>query len=131
MLNSLSGTPFIGYVSLTNGAVGPTPFTLYVNGAAYTLQALSGSVAAERIYITNITISSNDTTQALVTVDDNSTPPVKLASQYLSSTQPPGIEQLPPGIGRLAPGKVPRATASAVTAAKTVEFMIKGYISRT
>ena len=125
MLNAICGTPFVGYASLTNGAPGPTALTLYVNGAAFT------ATVTDRLYLTNITLSSNDGTQALITIDDNGSVPVKLASQYLSNVQPPGIVTIPPGTQRLAPGKVPRATASAVTAAKTVEVVVTGYVSKT
>jgi hypothetical protein len=124
MLNKDSGTPVTGYVSLTNGAIGPTAFALFVNSASYTLNA------AERLYITNITLSSSDGTQALITVDDGGATPQKLVSTYLSSTQPPASISIPQGGCRTEPGKVPRATASAITAAKTVECSILGYVAR-
>jgi hypothetical protein len=122
----ISGTPFVGYLSLTNGAIGPTAFTLFtvMGKAAYTLQS------TERLYITNITISSNDTTQALVTVDTGGSTPTKLASTYLSTSQPPAVENIPLGACKTIFGTVPRGTASAVTSTKTVEFVIKGLISQ-
>lgn len=124
MINSNTGTPLTGYISLANGSLGPTAFALFVNSAAYTLNA------AERVYVTNITLSSNDGTQALITVDDGGTAPQKLVSTYLSATQPPAVVAPPPGCCRTEPGHVPRATASAITATKTVECTIQGYVAR-
>lgn len=122
---NLYGTPYTAYLSLTNGALGPTAFAIFVNGASFT------PGATDRLYITNITASSNDTTQALITVDDGAGTAQKLMSSYLSTTQPPAVEQIPAGACRLRPGVVPRGTASAITAAKTVELVIKGYVAKT
>lgn len=128
-MNPLNGTPVVGYLSLTNGAPGPTAIAFtFADGTnrSYTF------VSQERLYITNITISSNDGTQALITVDSGgATTPTKLASQYLSATQPPGVVQFAPGTCRCEFGVAPRGTASAVTAAKTVEIVVNGYIART
>jgi hypothetical protein len=125
MINTNAGTPFIGYCQLTNGAPGPTNFTLFsvMGQAAYTLQA------TERLVITNITVSSNDT-QALTTVDTGGTTPTPLMKTYLGSTQPPAVETIPPGCCHTIFGVVPRATASAVTGANTVQIIIKGFLTK-
>lgn len=130
-----TGTPFIGYLSLTNATPGPVSFPIQVvmggTSDPYTL------LPADKVYITNITMSSNDATAALVTVDTGSsgggvdTTPTKLVSAYLSATQYLQPEQIPPGVCHGPPGVAPRATASAVTAGKTVEIIIKGYIGKT
>lgn len=130
-----NGTPCVGYATLVNGAIGPIAFTLYtkLGQPAYTLQPASPSTGqpnAERLYVTGISISSDDTTQALITVDSGGTTPTKIASQYASSVQPPGVTSFPPGVMRGIPGVAPRATASAVTATKAVQVVIKGFISR-
>jgi len=121
------GTPFVGYLSLVNGAIGPTniPIFTVMGQAAYTMQA------NERLYITNITVSSNDTTQALITVDSGGTTPTKLLSSYLSTTQPPAVVNMPPGTMRGIAGTLLRGTAGAITATKSVEIVVTGYISRT
>ncbi len=127
-IQNLNGTPVIGYVSLTNGAPGPTAFALFtvMGQAAYTLQA------TERIYITNITVSSSDGTTSLVTVrSDSGANPTKFVSAYVSSTKPLQPVQIPAGICRGIFGTVPVALAATVTAATTVEIVLKGYISRT
>jgi hypothetical protein len=123
----MSGRPFWGYVQLTNGAPGPVNIPIFtVRGvAAYTIQA------NDLLYITSIALSSNDTTQALVTVDSGGTTPTKFASQYLSATQPPGVVQFAWGTAPGIFGTLLRATASAITAAKTVEVLIQGAISKT
>lgn len=127
MINSFSGTPVVVYASLTNAAPGPVSMTLF-----RTMGANSVAINAdERLYITNITMSSNDTTQALVTVDTGGLVPTKLASSYLSTTQPPAVVNNPPGTVRGILGTLPRAAASAVTAGKTVEIVITGYLSKT
>jgi hypothetical protein len=128
-MQTQSGTPFQGYVSLTNGAPGPVTFALF---SPQGIAAMGGSFAAPmRLYVTSIVISSNDGTQALITVDSGGTTPTKLCSQYQSASQPPGVVHFDPGICRGIPGVVPRATASAVTSGKTVEVCIAGYISNT
>jgi hypothetical protein len=120
-----NGTPFVGYVQLTNAAAGPIPFGLTVNGAPYVVPA------TERLYITNLTVSSGDPTQALVTVDDGPANARKLVSAYVGAAQPPATETIPPGVCRLAFGQTPRATASAVTSGATIECTIAGFLSRT
>jgi hypothetical protein len=122
------GTPFFGYVSLTNASPGPTSFSIFIEPGAAALGSLP---TGARLYVTDIQLSSNDTTQALVTVDIGGTTPTNLARMYLSASQPPGIEAIPAGVGRLIPGVIPRATASAVTLGKTVECTIAGFLSFT
>jgi hypothetical protein len=125
-MNVNSGTPFRGYAQLTNAAPGPVNVTLYVNGQSYTPST------SERLYITSIVISSNDTAQPLVTVDSGGTTPTKLARAYAGAANaPPFSETVAPGVGQLDFGQVPRAAASAVTATKTVEVTLAGYVSRT
>lgn len=123
----LTGTPFVGYISLTSAAPGPVNIAIFnpMGGAAYTLSA------AEMLVVTNITVSSNDTAAALVTVDTAGTTPTKLLSSYLSSTLPPVSVQAPTGCVHGIFGVPLRATATAVTAGKTVEIVVYGLISRT
>jgi hypothetical protein len=118
------GTPVVGNLTLSNGALGPTAFTLYVNGAVY------ATAANERLYVTGIFASSNDATQALITVDDGPANARKLASVYLAASLPPAIEEIAAGIGRLQPGATPRGTASAITSGKFIQLVITGYIAR-
>lgn len=125
---SSNGTPFVGYVSLTNAAPGPVTFALVtvMGQANYTLQA------NERVNITNITVSSSDGTGTpLITVDTGGGTPTKFVSAYVNTTQQLQPVQISPGMAHGIFGVVPRATANAVTAAKTVEIVIKGFISRT
>lgn len=126
MINTNSGTPFVGYASLTPGAPGPVAITLFtVMGAtAYALQS------TERCYITNVTISSGDTATNLITIDSGGTTPTKFVSAYVSQTKVLSPLQIPPGVCRGIAGVVPRATAAAVSGA-TVEIIVKGFISRT
>ena len=122
-----TGTPVVGYASLTNGAPGPTSFALQVTmggASAYTL------AATERLYITNITISTNDAAAPLVTIDTGGTTPTKLTRVYASPTSPPSPEAIPPGVCRGLFGVAPRASAPAVTLGKTVEVVIAGYVGR-
>jgi hypothetical protein len=122
------GTPVVGYLSLTNGAPGPVAIAFtYADGTnrAYAF------IAAERLYVTNVSMSSNDTAQALITVDTGGATPTKLASQYLSNTQPPGVVSYWAGVIKCEFGIAPRGTATAVTAAKTVEIVVNGYVART
>jgi hypothetical protein len=118
-----SGTPVLGYVSLTNAAPGPVAFALTLNGAPHVL------TPQERLYITNIA-ASNDGTAALVTVDDGPLNACKLMSVYLGTLLPPAAITIEPGVGRLQFGQIPRATASAVTGG-TVECILYGYLART
>lgn len=122
-----SGQPFVGLVSLTNGAPGPTNFTINtVAGvsAGYTL------AANERLIITNITITSNDTAQPLITLDDGASGRT-FGKYYTGSTLPAVTESIPPGNLQCKAGVLPRASASAVTTAKTVEVTIRGYVTQT
>ncbi len=121
------GTPFLGYVSLTNGAPGPVAFSIFVEpgGAALTL------AAPQRLYVTNVAISSNDSAQPKVVIDTGGSTPTTISSFYASNTAPPAVEVIPPGVGRCIPGVVPRASASAVTLGKTVEVTLAGFISNT
>jgi hypothetical protein len=127
MGQKLDGNPFTGYVSLTNAAPGPVniPIFTVMGVAAYTIQP------SDKLYILFISVSSNDTAQALVTVDTAGTTPTKLLSQYLSSTQPPGIMQAPWGSIQGIAGTLLRATASAVTSGKTVEVLVYGTVGKT
>jgi hypothetical protein len=129
VINTTAGTPVVGYVSLSNGAVGPTAFTLFtvMGQASYTLQS------KERIYVTNITVSSSDTNAAppLITIDSGGTTPTKWVNAYVSAAKPLQPIQIPPGVLKGIFNVVPRATAASVTATTTVEIVIKGYISTT
>lgn len=119
-----TGTPFVGNLSFS-AAGGPTAIPLYIGagaGTAYTLQA------GEFVVLTNITITTNDATSDLVTVDDGAATPKLFAKGYVSTTQVIN-ESIPPGICFVKkPGQNPRATVGTLTAAKTVEVVIKGYI---
>jgi hypothetical protein len=125
------GTPFFGYVSLTNAAPGPVNIAIFIEPGAAALGSLPTNTNGQpaRLYITNVALSSNDTAQALITVDTGGTTPTKIQSEYLSSSQPPGIESIPEGVCRCIPGVFPRASASAVTSGKTVEVTLAGYLS--
>jgi hypothetical protein len=134
MLNSTDGTPFVGYVSLTPGSPGPTAFTLFVvmGQAAYTL------LATERCYITNITVSSNDTSAApvpIITVDSGGTTPTFFAHAYVNNARQLQPIAIPPGVARGISGVVPRAGSTISGASSvgngTVEVIVKGYISKT
>lgn len=120
------GNPFVGYVSLTNGAPGPVsiPISVARNGAgAYTLRS------TERLVITNFTISTNDTALELVTITDGAPTPTKIYSGYVTSTFPPTIVQVANDILRGYAATNLVATASAVTSAKTIEIMVYGVIT--
>ena len=127
MINSFNGTPVTGYISLTNGAPGPVAFALFtvMGQAAYTLQA------NERVYITNITVSTNDTALQLFTLDSGGTTPTVFAKSYVSNTVPMQPINIPAGVLHGIFGVVPRAAAGAVTTAKTIEVVFLGYVSRT
>jgi hypothetical protein len=119
-----TGTPVVGNLSFS-AAGGPTIIPLYVvQGAAtpYTLQS------QEFLVITNITITTNDATPELVTVDDAGGTPKLFMKGYVSTTQVIS-ESIPPGICFVQKGGTnPRATVGGLTAAKTVEVVLKGYI---
>lgn len=125
-IKSLSGTPFIGYLSLSAAAT-PTNVPVFVpmGSAAYTLKA------TEKLMVTNITLSSNDSTGGLFTLDTAGGTPTKFVSAYLSSTQFLQPEQIPPGVCVGILGTLLRAQVSAITATKTVEVVIKGTIVST
>lgn len=119
------GTPFVGYLSLVHTGLGPTniPVTVPPGGSAYTL------AARERLMVTNIAITTNDSTQELVTIDNGATSPTTLVSAYVSASTPPYVESIPPGDLPGYGGTLLRATAGAITSGKTVEITIKGYIA--
>lgn len=127
---NVSGTPITGVCSLTNGAPGPTNFTLQQvsNGSTYTLGA------KEVVVITSISISSNDTAQPTITIDDGITgAPFTarvLAKVYTGASLPAATMAFPPGMCVCRRAVLPRATASAVTTAKTVEIVIVGYVTQ-
>lgn len=125
----MTGTPFLGYVSLTHAAPGPVAIALFtvMGQAAYTLQA------AERCYITNISLSSNDSAGTeIVTVDTGGATPTKLANLYIPTNQYPATFSYPPGSMNGVLGVAPRAGAPAgITLGKTIEIVLIGYISRT
>jgi hypothetical protein len=118
-----NGSPILGYVSLNSTSPGPVPFALTLNGAPYVVPT------NERIYITNITVSSNNT-PTLVTIDDGPAHASKLLSAYCSSLMPPCVVPIPLGVCRLEFGQTPRASASAAPSG-TIECTIYGYVSRT
>ena len=127
MYNKASGQPFIGAVSLTTGSPGPVniPIITVPGGAPYTL------APTERLVITNISVSSNDTAQPLVTLDDGATVPRLLAKYYTGAALPAANEAIPAGVCQGFLSKPLRATATAVTAAKTVEILVRGYVTQT
>lgn len=129
MLNIQDGTPFQGYVSLTQGVPGPVAFAYFVTVG----QALIGIAppAGHRAYITNITLSSNDAVVSLVTMDSGGTTPTKFVSAYLSGSVLLQPEEIPNGVLRSIFGVSPRMTAQAVSAGATVECIIQGYLSKT
>lgn len=119
------GTAFTGYLQLTNGAPGPANIPIRTSsGSAYTLQA------TERLYLTSIVMSSNDTANPLVQVDLG-TGTFVVVSGYVGNSFPAYIDNFtePPIVGK--PGVLFRASAAAVTAGKTVEVKILGYVSQT
>jgi hypothetical protein len=123
------GTPFVGYISLTSGAPGPLAVPIYVPAGALSAYALG---ATEFVWITNFVASTNDPTAELVTIDDGAATPKTLASVYVASAQQMQPQTFMPGtVGCMKPGQGPRAKASSVTAAKTIEIVIVGYITRT
>jgi len=128
MIVSLTGTPVSGTATLTNAAPGPTAIALVLdaNGAAFTL------AANQRVYVVSFALASNDPTQALITVDAGTVGTVrKLASIYLSASQPPVTLTFAPGTCVCAFGSTPRATAASVTSGKQVLVTLAGYIATT
>jgi hypothetical protein len=132
MIQKTSGTPIAGYVQLTPGSLGPVAIPIFTlaGGSAYTLQAASGGVGGERIYIAAITVSTNDSTQRLVTIDTGGATPTKLANVYVTSTLPPVAIAFAPGTVRGIAATALRATVSALSASTTIEVTISGYVSR-
>jgi hypothetical protein len=125
MALTTTGTPFVGYISLTNAAPGPVAIALKV--ADKTVASLA---PGQRIYITSIALSTNDTAQPKVTIDDGPASANVVASAYPSPNFLISLAASP-GTVRCAPGQIPRAKAAAVTSAKTVECVISGYIGST
>lgn len=123
---SSTGTPFLGYISLaTAGALNIPIWTVMGSAATYTLKA------NERLVVTNLQVSSNDTVAALVTIDTGGGTPTKLLSAYLSTTQFLQPEEIPAGICHGIFGTPLRANISAVTGGKTVEIVLVGFVSAT
>jgi len=129
-VRAASGTPVNGYASLTNGQPGPVPlvFQRITDGQPYVF------APNELVYIVSYVISSNDVTSPLVTLDDGITGGAyitrKMASVYGSHLNPVAVPS-PTGVLTGRRGVAPRASASAITAGKTVEVVIVGYVSRT
>lgn len=127
MINTGSGTPFIGYVSLTSVAPGPVSFALFLTMG----QAAVAMPANMRPYIVNMTLSSNDAVASLVTLDTGGGTPTKLSRAYVNVTQTLQPEGVDFGLCRGVLGVMPRATANAVSPGSTVECVIHGYLSAT
>lgn len=127
MFVKLSGQPFVGLLSLTNGAPGPANITIKSVAGALTNYTLASD---ERLVVTNIAVSSNDTAQPLITIDDGAGTPRVLAKYYTGSALPAALEAIAPGNCQGFAGTLLRGTANAVTAAKTVEIVIRGYITK-
>lgn len=125
-IGSNKGTPFVGTVSLTNGVPGPTAFSLIVARNQNTPYTLNPN---ERISITNIVISSNDTANPLVSITDAAATPTTLFKAYTASAIPTTASYIP-GVLLGALATIPKASAPAVTTAKTVEIVINGVIYR-
>lgn len=126
-INATRGTPFVGFVSLTNGAPGPTAVTLIVprrQAATYVL------ASDERVVITNVTLSSNDTANPLVSITDNAASnPLTIFKAYTATNIPTTIS-IPPGVLYGDFGRTPVASTPAVTSAKTVEIWLHGVIAK-
>ena len=120
------GTAFTGYIQLTNAVPGPVTIPIRTAPGGVTRALLP----TEKIYLTSVAISSNDTAIPLVFIDLGVST-YSVISAYAGSGLPPYIDSMtsPPIIGQ--PGIALRASAGAVTAAKTVEIKITGYISAT
>jgi hypothetical protein len=121
------GTPFVGYISLTNSAGnGLIPVYTARNGAAaYVLPQ------TERLVITNFTISSNDSAVDLVQITDNAPgTPTVLYSGYAAASFPPTIVSIASDILRGWPGVNLKATSSTITSTKTVEIIVYGVITK-
>lgn len=108
------GTIVSGAVSLTNGAPSADIFP---------------AVAGMKYYIYDIIMTTNDAAQPLVTVVDNAAAPVQIFKAYVTSSSPTLVTSQ---IGTPATvGKKVTCTASAVTAAKTVEIRMTALLSAT
>lgn len=118
---SETGAPFVGYCQLANGAVGPTAFTFKVAGAAF---VISGN---ERFVITNIEMTTNDSSAETITIDDGAG--TVLFKGYIGNTVLEFEEEIPPGACVCLRGFTPQATATAVTLGKTFEIFLKGFVS--
>lgn len=137
-----TGTPFVGYAQLKNGTLGPVAFTLYTvltGNTPYALQAAAaatggfttgteGTPQAERLIITNISISTNDTNIDLVTLDAGASA-ASLLSRYISNLVAYN-EHFEAGFLKCQSGVVPRVSASAVAPGCTIECTIHGFITR-
>ena len=118
------GTAFTGFAQLTPGLPGPTTFTIRTvpGGPAYTLQS------GERLHITGAVISSNDTALPLVQIDLGPATYVVI-SAYVGSAFTAYVDNITPGVVGIS-AVVPRASTASVTATKTVECKIVGFVSR-
>ncbi len=119
------GTPFVGYVSLTNAAPSAA-IPIYViagSGTAYVLKA------SERIVLASLQVSSNDSATDLVQVTDQATTPKILASVYVTAAQPPSNLTYVLGTVLGAFGLNLKANSTAITSTKTVEVSISGIIA--
>jgi hypothetical protein len=125
-LKATTGTPFVGYLSFA-AAGGPTAIPIWVTAGSATPYALG---AAEYLVLTNITISTNDATARLVTLDDGAATPKNMLKAYVSTTQVVQ-ESIPPGVALVQKrAQNVRATLAAL-GAFTVEISIKGFITST
>jgi hypothetical protein len=128
MIRSATGQPFVGYVQLTNGtpAASIPIYILAGSATAYTLKS------NEKICLCGFMISSNDTATPLIQITDQAATPKILASAYgggpSTAPAPPATAALPAGIvlGSLATNL--KAVAASITAAKTAEINIYGYV---
>jgi hypothetical protein len=120
----LNGTPFTGYLSLTNGATGPTAIAIFVgeNSLAYTMQP------KDRLILSSLLISSNDAAAPLVTIDDGPTARV-LGKYYVAAAAPPTADYAGYAGIVCKTGVAPRASAPAVSTTKTVEIVIRGFLT--
>lgn len=120
------GTPFVGSVSLTNGTLSasiPIKVTRGTGSTNYTLGA------KERLMITSIVIGTNDSVSPLVTITDGAPTPTTLHRSYAAAVGAPvTVATYAPGLVFGYSGVNLTASASAITAGKTVEITICGSI---
>ena len=121
----INGTPFVGSCSLTNGAPGPTNFSLFIAENQTTTTVPAGM----RLVISSILISTNDTANPLVTIDDNGAGPRVLGKYYAASGASPTPDYTGYAGVVCKTATLPRASAAAVTAGKTVEITIRGFLT--